>query len=52
MTNNTEDYLYSYVNSDFYLQTDLFTKSYSDLFFKYNKIRIDDNLISSLDDDI
>ncbi|CAK65863.1 unnamed protein product (macronuclear) [Paramecium tetraurelia] len=45
-SNSTDDDLHQYINSDFYLQSNLQQSIYTDLFFQHNKVQIDDNLLS------
>ncbi|CAD8067040.1 unnamed protein product [Paramecium sonneborni] len=46
--NETQNSLYHYIDSDFYLETDLSHYSTADLFFQFNKINIDDRLLSMM----
>ncbi|CAD8142564.1 unnamed protein product [Paramecium pentaurelia] len=46
VSNYTDDVLHQYINSDFYLQSNLQQSIYTDLFFQHNKVQIDDNLLS------
>ncbi|CAD8152631.1 unnamed protein product [Paramecium pentaurelia] len=44
--NETKNSLQHYIGSDFYLQSDFSHYCTADLFFQFNKIKIDDNLLS------
>ncbi|CAD8051023.1 unnamed protein product [Paramecium primaurelia] len=46
VSNYTDDVLHQYINSDFYLQSNLQQSIQTDLFFQHNKVQIDDNLLS------
>ncbi|CAK73449.1 unnamed protein product (macronuclear) [Paramecium tetraurelia] len=46
MRNSKDNYLFRYLNSDFYLQTNLLEESKSDIFFKNNKIIAENSLLS------
>ena len=46
MRDSTDNYLFRYLNSDFYLQTTLKEESKADIFFKNNKIIADNSILS------
>ncbi|CAD8153120.1 unnamed protein product [Paramecium octaurelia] len=46
LSNETKNTLYHYIDSDFYLQSDFTHYATSDIFFQFNKIKIDDSLLS------
>ncbi|CAD8067807.1 unnamed protein product [Paramecium sonneborni] len=50
LSNSTDNNLYQYINSDFYLSSNLQQSLYADLFFQNNKAQIDENLFSLMTD--